>query len=173
MHAVNQGAAAKPALNIVLRDAQASDSAALGKLWRELMDLHSEIDDRFALADNADHAFQGYLENARKSDDYLVRVADLDGYCVGFTISCILPNSPAYRTRWVGYINDICVTDKLRGHGIGEALVKDAVKWLRTHGAESVEVYVSKINEGAQKFWRRVGGRDYLDRLTIDIADEA
>lgn len=137
------------------------------------MDLHSEIDERFALADNADHAFQAYLENARKSEDYLVRVADLEGHCVGFTISCILPNSPAYRTRWVGYINDICVTDNLRGHGVGEALVRDAVKWLRTHGAESVEVYVSRVNEGAQRFWRRVGGRDYLDRLTIDLPDEA
>jgi ribosomal protein S18 acetylase RimI-like enzyme len=173
VHAVKQEAGQKPAINVILRDAQKTDSPQIGQLWRELMDLHSDIDERFALADNADHAFQGYLDNARKSDDYLVRVADVDGVCVGFTIGCILPNSPAYRTRWVGYINDICVTQEKRGRGIGEALVKDAVRWLKNHGAESVEVYVSKANDGAQRFWRRVGGRDYLDRLSIDFSDEA
>ncbi|MEE2901262.1 MAG: GNAT family N-acetyltransferase [Myxococcota bacterium] len=172
MHAVNQGTPPQSGVNVVLRDGRSSDAKALGGLWRELMDYHESIDDRFALAHNADQAFQSYLDNARKSDDYLVRVAEVDGECVGFTISCILPNSPAYRTRWVGYINDICVTDRFRGRGIGEALVKDAVKWLRTHGAESVEVYVSRANPGAQKFWRRVGGRDYLDRLTVDISGE-
>ena len=173
MHAVKHGGRHKPAVKVILRDAKLADCRIIGTLWRELMDLHAGIDDRFALADNADQAFQAYLDNARKSDDYLVRVAEVNGSCVGFTISCILPNSPAYRTRWVGYINDISVTEQMRGRGIGEALVKDAVRWLKAHGAESVEVYVSRANDGAQRFWRRIGGRDYLDRLSIDIPDEA
>jgi ribosomal protein S18 acetylase RimI-like enzyme len=172
VHAIKQSLNQQASVKVILRDAQLSDCAVIGQLWRELMDLHSAMDERFALAENADSAFQAYLDNARKSQDYLVRIAETNGECVGFTISCILPNSPAYRTRWVGYINDISVSERMRNRGIGKALVKDAHRWLKAHGAESVEVYVSRANEGAQRFWRRIGGRDYLDRLTVEIPDD-
>jgi ribosomal protein S18 acetylase RimI-like enzyme len=91
---------------------------------------------------------------------------------VGFAVCCILPNSPVYRARWIGYINDLCVTERMRGRGIGEFLVRDSVKWLKDSGADSIEVYVAHKNDGAQRFWRRVGGRDYLDRMSIDTASE-
>lgn len=154
-----------------LRNAEPRDDAALLALWRELMDLHAQLDPRFSLSDDADNAFLSYAEAARTRDDYRLRVAELDREVVGFAVSCILPNSPVYKTRWIGYINDISVTASRRGQGIGEALVDDAIWWLKRHGAESVEVYVARANAGAQKFWRRVGGRDYLDRMSIDVAD--
>jgi ribosomal protein S18 acetylase RimI-like enzyme len=133
------------------------------------MDMHVALDPRFALADHADQAFLSYAEAARTRDDYRIRVAETQNQVVGFAVSCILPNSPVYKTRWIGYINDISVTAAMRGRGIGELLVEDAVWWLRRNGADSIEVYVARCNEGAQRFWRRVGGRDYLDRLSIDI----
>jgi ribosomal protein S18 acetylase RimI-like enzyme len=162
---------AQPAPGVGLRNAEPHDNAALLALWRELMDLHVELDPRFALSDEADDAFLQYAEAARTRDDYRLRVAEVDGEVVGFAVSCLLPNSPVYRTRWIGYINDISVTSSRRGLGIGEALVDDAVWWLKRNGAESIEVYVARANAGAQRFWRRVGGRDYLDRLSIDLAD--
>lgn len=154
---------------VTLRDSKPSDDPELRRLWRELMDLHVSLDSRFALAQNADQAFVTYAETARSRDDYRVRVAVAEGRLVGFSISCILPNSPVYRSRWIGYINDLCVTAAYRRRGIGELLVKDAVEWLRSNGADSVEVYVARQNEGAQRFWRRIGGRDYLDRLSIEL----
>lgn len=156
---------------IGLRNAEPGDDAALLALWRELMDLHAALDSRFALSDDADSAFLSYAEAARTRDDYRLRVAEIEDRVVGFAVSCLLPNSPVYKTRWIGYINDISVTAAHRGQGIGEALVDDAIWWLKRNGAESVEVYVARANDGAQKFWRRVGGRDYLDRLSIDVGD--
>ena len=85
-------------------------------------------------------------------------------------MACVLPNSPVYRARYVGYINDLCVTRGARGQGIGTRLVEDAVRWLRQEGADSVEVYVAHENHGARKFWRRVGGRAYLERLALDLS---
>ena len=155
---------------IGLRNAEPRDDATLLILWHELMDLHVELDDRFALSEDADAAFLAYAEAARTRDDYRLRVAELDGELVGFAVSCLLPNSPVYRAKWIGYINDISVTASKRGLGIGEALVDDAIWWLKRNGAESIEVYVARANEGAQRFWRRVGGRDYLDRLSIDLS---
>jgi GNAT superfamily N-acetyltransferase len=154
---------------VSLRNAVPEDDDALRTLWHELMTYHVALDPRFALADDADEAFQGYLEAARTRDDYRVRVAELRGAPIGFAVSCILPNSPVYKTRWIGYVNDIVVTRGQRGRGVGELLVEDALWWLERNGAESIEVYVARSNEGAQRFWRRMGGRDYLDRLTIDV----
>lgn len=148
--------------------ARDDDSPLLLELWRELMDHHQRIDPRFRLAPNADDRFLAYLDLARSRDDYRVRVASWDDAPVGFTVACVLPNSPVYRARWIGYINDLCVTSRLRRRGIGRLLVDDATRWLRAFGADTIEVYVAHANTEARAFWRRVGGRDYLERLSLD-----
>lgn len=155
--------------DVLLRSAEDQDFDALLGLWRELMDLHVELDPRFALSDNADQRFFSYLDTARAREDYRVRLAEQDDRIIGFAISCVLPNSPVYRARWIGYINDLCVTASMRRQGVGEILVQDAVDWLRACGAESVEVYVAHHNQVARRFWRRIGGREYLERLSIDL----
>lgn len=170
MHAWDQGdpKRGEAPLKVRLRDAHAGDDADMQRLWRELMELHVDVDPRFDLSENADEAFLSYADTARNRDDYRVRLAEVDGDTVGFSISCILPNSPVYRTRWIGYINDLCVTSTMRRRGIGELLVNDAYHWLKDNGADTVEVYVARLNEGAQRFWRSVGGREYLDRMSIE-----
>ena len=155
--------------DVTLRCAEDEDFAALLSLWRELMDMHVDLDPRFDLSENADQRFFSYLDTARSREDYRVRIAEVGGKIVGFAISCVLPNSPVYRARWIGYINDLCVTGSMRRRGLGELLVQDAVDWLLACGAESVEVYVAHHNEVARRFWRRIGGREYLERLSIDL----
>ncbi len=153
-----------------IRETRAGDHEALLDLWHELMAHHEALDPRFELAAGADQRFALYLETAKSRDDYRVRMATVDGRAAGFYVACVLPNSPVYRARWIGYINDLCVTRSLRRQGVGEALVRDAVRWLQGSGAESVELYVAHNNLVAQRFWRRVGGRDYLQRLALDIS---
>ncbi len=147
----------------------ANDHPALLSMWRELMDLHVDLDDRFALADRANDRFRNYIDTAISRDDYRVRLAEIDGLPAGFSVACVLPNSPVYRNRWVGYINDLCVTTTMRRRGVGRLLVRDAVAWLRRYGAESVEVYVAHHNRGAVEFWRAVGGQPYLHRMSLDL----
>lgn len=171
MHAVKGHASTDPD-KISLREARAADADEVTRLWRELMDLHVDVDERFALADNSNEAFLTYFEAALSRDDYRVRVAVMDDALVGFTVACILPNSPVYRTRWIGYINDVCVTESMRGRGVGKRLAYDAIRWLKDNGADSVEVYVARKNHLAQRFWRRIGGRDYLDRLSIELPED-
>ncbi|MBX2813664.1 MAG: GNAT family N-acetyltransferase [Myxococcales bacterium] len=160
---------ARPGLRI--RDAADTDFNDLLQLWRELMAVHVENDERFTLADDCDRQFFHYIETARSRDDYRVRVAVQNHHVVGFIICCILPNSPLYRTRWIGYINDISVGKSVRGQGVGTALVKDAVAWMSCQGAESIEVYVAKANTQALNFWRSMGGKDYLERISLDLTD--
>lgn len=152
-----------------IRTAADTDFGDLLRLWRELMRVHIEHDRRFALSDDCDRQFYHYIETARTRTDYRVRVAIKNRQVVGFIICCVLPNSPLYRTRRIGYINDIAVTQSAQGHGLGTALVKDAVKWMSAQGAESIEVYVAKANANALKFWRSMGGSDYLERVSLDL----
>ena len=155
---------------IVIRGATTADYEDLVDLWRELMVHHVQLDARFTLAPDADDRFLSYLDTATGRDDYCVRLATLAERPVGFVVACVLPNSPVYRARYVGYINDLCVTREARGQGIGTRLVEDAVRWLREEGADTIEVYVAHENRGARRFWRRVGGQAYLERLALDLA---
>ncbi|MBK8010575.1 MAG: GNAT family N-acetyltransferase [Deltaproteobacteria bacterium] len=161
--------AAGASTRVSIRDVTDEDLKALLELWHELMDLHVALDERFQLAPNADQRFYGYIETARSRDDYFVRLAADGPEIVGFAVSCILPNSPVYQTRWIGYINDLCVAKAARRQGIGKRLAVDAVRWLTQSGAETVEVYVAKRNQTAVDFWHRIGGTDYLERLTLDV----
>lgn len=154
---------------VLVRDLRDGEEPQVLALWRELMDLHVDLDPRFALSDDADQAFMSYLGTARSREDYRVRVAVRGGEVLGFVVACVLPNSPVYRTRFIGYINDICVASSERKKGIGRRLVEDARNWLIRAGATSLEVYVSSLNPDAQRFWREVGARDYLDRMTVPL----
>ncbi|MBI2378059.1 MAG: GNAT family N-acetyltransferase [Deltaproteobacteria bacterium] len=162
-----------PLRAVSIRDGTSLDAYEILRLWQELMAVHADVDPRFALADDAEHAFMQYYEGAVSRDDYRVRVAEeRDGTIVGFAIACILANTSVYRTRWIGYVNDLCVTESRRGQGIGRVLAFDAFRWLKENGAQSLEVYVARKNDAAQRFWRRIGARDYLDRLSIEVPNE-
>ena len=128
------------------------------------------IDERFSLCDNSDSRFRAYLDSILNRDDRRVRVALKAGKVLGFLICSVVPNSPIYRTRWIGYINDLWVTHSARRLGVGSALVKDAVSWLKRHGAESIEVYVAHANKAGYQFWRAMGGQNYLQRLSLDLS---
>lgn len=154
-----------------MRDLRDGEEPQVQALWRDLMDLHVSLDPRFALSADADGAFMSYLGTARSREDYRVRVAVRGDQVLGFVICCVLPNSPVYETRFIGYINDICVSPEERKRGIGRLLLDDARRWMKSAGAASLEVYVSSLNPDAQRFWRRLGARDYLDRMTVPLSD--
>lgn len=156
-----------PSESISVREAGIDDAASLLQLWQELMRLHRDLNPRFALAERSAERFLAYLDLARSREDYRVWVAEGPEGPVGFVVACVLPNSPVYAARWIGYINDLCVTAAWRGHGVGRSLVEAAMAWLWKHGADTIEVYVAQQNEDALRFWRRMGGRDYLQRLTL------
>lgn len=174
MHAWDQKGSPprKRSERLQIRDLRDGEETQVLALWRDLMDIHVSIDPRFALSEDSDQAFLSYLGTARSRDDYRVRVAARGSGLVGFVIACVLPNSPVYRTRFIGYINDICVAPNERNQGVGRRLVNDARAWLRGAGAASLEVYVSTMNPNAQRFWRNVGASDYLDRMTVPLSDE-
>lgn len=150
-----------------IRPARRSDLPALTQLWRELMRYHAPLDPRFALAEDADRRFRQYAESALDRSDYQIFVASPGATPVGFVIACVLPNSPVYRAQWIGYINDLGVSERARRSGWGQRLVHAARMWLTEQGADSVEVYVAAANPGAVAFWQATGAAPYLLRMAL------
>jgi ribosomal protein S18 acetylase RimI-like enzyme len=78
-----------------------------------------------------------------------VYVGVLDGRLVGFTV---LIMSGAF----VGFVQSLAVTPDLRGRGIGGALMR-FVEDRILRDTPNVFLCVSSFNDGAQRFYRRLG----------------
>ena len=75
------------------------------------------------------------------------------------------------------WIEDLFVTERVRGHGLGEAVAELAVSRARARGCRRVELDVNERNAPALTLYERLGfqvshkppgGRDVLMRLPLD-----
>lgn len=54
------------------------------------------------------------------------------------------------------HVNKIAVDQRLRRHGIADALMARCFAFAREHGVETISLEVRKSNEGAQEFYRHL-----------------
>ena len=76
---------------------------------------------------------------------------------IGYVISSI-------NTEKTGEIESVYVENAFRRMGVGDTLMKNALKWMDDKGTISKQVEVSVGNEVAWKFYKRFG---FLPRKTI------
>jgi len=55
------------------------------------------------------------------------------------------------------WVDDLCVDENARGQGIGELLMEAVTSLARERGIEKIELNVVERNEGARKFYERLG----------------
>jgi ribosomal-protein-alanine N-acetyltransferase len=78
-----------------------------------------------------------------------VYVGVVDGRVVGFVVLIM-------RGAFVGFVQTLAVEPALRGRGIGEALMRFAEDRI-FRDTSNVFLCVSSFNEGARRFYRRLG----------------
>jgi ribosomal protein S18 acetylase RimI-like enzyme len=66
-----------------------------------------------------------------------------------------------------GYLQRLAVDPRLRGRGIGAALVIDGLRWLRRHGAERAVVNTQEGNEAALRLYHRLDFRPEPEGLSV------
>ena len=66
-------------------------------------------------------------------------------------------------------IDEMIVSKKYRGKGIGESLVKEVVRKCRDLGCCELEVSTLKNNQKARKFYRKCGFEDQAFLLEMDL----
>jgi ribosomal protein S18 acetylase RimI-like enzyme len=152
-----------------LRPATAADVAAIAALhtasWRE---AYAEILDP-AFLDGPIEAdrlavWEGRLRRPREGQ--LVQVAQTQtGEVAGFV--CAFRDADA---RWGSLVDNLHVSPALRGHGLGERLLRAAAARLAEDGAKGgLHLWVFEANTAALRFYERLGGR-VVERMVDKMA---
>ncbi len=153
-----------------VRPARRADLPALARIWRELMLLHEVTDARFALAPAAEQRWVALAEDMLGRDDGFLLVAEEKGAAVGFCVGWIARNPPIYRAPEVGFISEIAVTASAQRRGVGRSLVREAARWFAGQDVVEMQLSTAVWNEGAQQFWRSLGGKPLLVRYAFAIS---
>lgn len=150
---------------MIYRDARRADLPALVDLLAD--DVIGRERERPGEPLHADYlvAFEA-IEHS--PDNALIVAEDKDGTIVGMyqlTVTPGLSNRGALQAT----IEGVRVASRLRGGGIGAALVGDAVRRARDAGCRSVQLTTSKIRVDAQRFYARLGFRNSHEGMKLDL----
>jgi ribosomal protein S18 acetylase RimI-like enzyme len=93
-----------------------------------------------------------------QEEDRAVFLAEHGSTAVGFiTVQVVRPISPLLKPLIVGRIGSVAVLERLRGRGVGSALMKLAEEWARKNGANDMRLTVWAFNEQAVDLYQELG----------------
>jgi len=153
-------------MNIAVRPAQASDSAAMKHLLAQIVQTHHVVRPDIFRASYESKA--GYHEDA---DAPVFVAVDENGAVVG-CLWCVIvrerDNSLKNDRDWL-CIDDLCVDVNYRKHGIGQRLVDFAVHFAQQNGLPRIELNVYQDNENAVHFYKAYGFRTQKRVMELDV----
>ena len=155
----------------VIRKAERHDLDSLGRLGAMLMRTHYAFDpQRFLPAGKgAERGYASFLGNMLDSEDDVIFVAEQDGAITGYVFAALEPLSWKELRGPAGFVHDLVVADEARKSGIGTKLMDAAIAWLRERGAPRVILWTAAPNEAAQALFRRLGFRDTMVEMTLEL----
>jgi len=155
----------------VIRKAERRDLPSLARLGAMLMRTHYAFDPQRFLAagEGAERGYASFLGSMLDSEQDIVFVAEQEGAITGYVFAALEPLSWKELRGPAGFIHDLAVADEARQSGIGTKLMDAAVAWLREHGAPRVILWTAAPNEAAQALFRRLGFRDTMVEMTLEM----
>lgn len=154
---------------IHLRPAVKSDEAVLGPLGAALMRQHHASDPRrFLLTDRPEAGYGRFLVSQIADPDCLVLVAESANEIVGYIFAQIESTSWRDLRGPCGFIHDVYVQERMRGQGVGQALLRAAIDWVYSKGRSQVVLWSKSGNVSAQRLFSKVGFRDTMVEMTLD-----
>jgi ribosomal protein S18 acetylase RimI-like enzyme len=156
---------------VTIRPAESGDVEALGRLGAALVQEHYDFDRQRFLAPGPGTAsgYGSYLGGMAQSGDACVFVAVSDGSVAGYVFAALEPLSWMDLRGPAGVVHDVIVSDDARRGGIGTKLMDAAIGWLREHGAPRVILMTAARNAGAQALFHRLGFRDTMVEMTLEL----
>lgn len=152
-----------------IRSAITDDLPAIKELWKEMMDFHRERDEYFSRSTEGHERFGEYVRRNIETPEWLVMVAIEDTKVIGFSMGTIESYPPVFQHTHHGFVADIVVNESFRSQGIGSQLFERMVPWFREQGVSRIEVAVASANEISQAFWTRMGFREYMKKMVLEI----
>jgi GNAT superfamily N-acetyltransferase len=84
-----------------------------------------------------------------------VKVAEAGGRVVGMATAQLMVSTA--EGAFSALVEDVVVTESMRGRGIGEALLTALEAWARLHGAARLQLLADRENHRALDFYQRRG----------------
>jgi GNAT superfamily N-acetyltransferase len=142
----------------VIRPAGPGDVAAIHGLVRELAEYEKSLDQVVASPDDIWRALFG------ERPAVFAHVAEHEGAVAGFALWFL--NYSTWTGRHGIYLEDLCVTPRLRGHGYGKALLAELARICAERGYARFEWAVLDWNTPAIGFYRALGAAA-MDEWTV------
>ncbi|MCJ8517974.1 ribosomal protein S18 acetylase RimI-like enzyme [Pseudorhizobium tarimense] len=130
--------------NVTVRAARPQDEAAWRALWADYLTFY-ELTLDLAITDAT------WRKAMSDQSAIFMRVAELDGRVVGFTLS--LTHEGTWIKNLDCYLEDLFVDASVRGRGVGRALLDDLVGLCRENGWSRLYWHTAEDNSTARKLY--------------------
>lgn len=141
-----------------IRFAQSRDIPGMLNLLQQVGEVHHQIrPDLFR--SGAQKYDEAALDALLKNPDRPIFIAQNEGQVAGYAF-CILQitkDDPVLWDRKVLYIDDLCVDEAQRGHGIAGELYQQVCQYARSIGCDAVTLNVWSGNDTAMAFYQKCG----------------
>ncbi len=152
-----------------IRHATIDDFPALNRLEVEIQQQHVEGEPDLFLPDGlfSRETYAGYFADPNQA----VLLGIEDGEAVGYLHYEIVdkPQSEYMLAQRYVHVHALSIKAEHRRKGYGDQLMAYVVQLARDRGIPNVRLEVWAFNEGAQKFYRRLGFRPYMHKLLLDV----
>lgn len=97
-------------------------------------------------------------------------VAEQHGRVVGVLQLTFIPGM-TYRGGWRAQIEGVRVAGDVRGHGVGKALIVNAIEKARDAGCHLVQLTTDRRRSDAIRFYESIGFRPMHDGMKLWLSD--
>ena len=135
--------------------ARTCDRAEVNRLARQIHQMH--MDWRPDIYRMPEELFpeERYAELIANRELYVAKVGRR---VVGYAQTCIrVHDLPELAKRKVFYLNQLCVDEELRGHGIGTQMMEELRILAKAFGCTDLQLNVYPQNDAAVSFYQKCG----------------
>ena len=146
-------------MNITIRVAEKKDACRIAELLQVIAQLHHEGRPDIYAGGGAKYDIESVEKKIADGKDIIFVAVDENDYVLGYTISKIYTtdNDGIIIGHKKMYIDDVCVDNQYRKHGIGRLLMAATRQKAVDEGCTICELNVWAFNEDAVKFYESCG----------------
>jgi GNAT superfamily N-acetyltransferase len=163
-------------MQIVIRKAVDSDIDIFIDFTIELSKFNRSNHNVICKYDNYEFVINSISKNAKdtfdnRNKDISIFIAELEGKPVGYALGRIFEEDEAADngTGRMGLFDELFVDASARGHGIGQKLLDETIKWMREKEINRVKLHAYSWNENAKILYEKNNFKEYAVSYEIFI----
>ena len=139
-----------------IRKANFNDINRLLNLLSEVLEIHAKLRPDLFVSGTTKYSKED-LELMIKDENKPMFVATINDYVVGYAMCQIhIPSNNMYPVK-IFHLDDLCVDEKYRHQGIGEALYQKVVEVAKVNDCYEITLNAWPGNEAALRFYEKMG----------------